>query len=153
MTHPLNLPNMVSHVLFEGQGWSPDHPDWLPLSLILAWAFKLFRPKLYDGWSHHWNLYKFNWKRKRKKAGLEPWTVTIVGTGKSIDFYIFIKVCHCPLLPLACICILVYTFVVYCIWSYIVIWINWLKVSISFYFFLYFFFICYWVTNVQSYGL
>ena len=29
-------------------------------------------------------------------------TVTIVGTGKSIDFYIFVKVGYYPLLPLAC---------------------------------------------------
>ena len=36
---------MVCHVLFEGQGWSPDHPDQLPLSLILARASKLSRAK------------------------------------------------------------------------------------------------------------
>ena len=53
MTHPLKLPNMVCHVLFEGQGLSPDHPDQLPLSLILAKVPKLFRPKLHDGWFHH----------------------------------------------------------------------------------------------------
>ena len=34
---------MVCHVLFEGQGWSPDHPDQLPLPLILARASKLLR--------------------------------------------------------------------------------------------------------------
>ena len=28
---------MVCHVLLEGQGWSPDHPDQLPLSLILVY--------------------------------------------------------------------------------------------------------------------
>ena len=52
---------------------------------------------------------------------MEPYTVTIVGTGKSIDFYIFVKVGYYPLLPLACTCILIHTVVVYCIWSYIVI--------------------------------
>ena len=46
---------------------------------------------------------------------MEPSTVTIVGTGKSIDFYIFVKVGYDPLLPLACTCTLVYTVVVYCI--------------------------------------
>ena len=46
---------------------------------------------------------------------MEPYTVTIVGTGKSIDFYIFVKVAYYPLLPLACACILVHTIVVYCI--------------------------------------
>ena len=50
---------------------------------------------------------------------MEPYTVTIVGTGKSIDFYIFVKVGYYPLLPLACI--FIYTVVEYCIWSYIVI--------------------------------
>ena len=59
--------------------------------------------------------------RKKKNAGMEPYTVTIVGTGKSIDFYIFVKVGYYPLLPLACTCVLIYTVVVYCIWSYIVI--------------------------------
>ena len=47
--------------------------------------------------------------------------MTIVGTGKLIDFYLFVKVGYYPLLPLACAYILVYTVVVYCIWSYIVI--------------------------------
>ena len=63
---------------------------------------------------------------------MEPYTVTIVGTGKSIDFYIFVKVGYYPLLPLACTCILNYTVVVYCIWSYIVIviWIIWLNLNL-----------------------
>ena len=52
MTHTLKLPNMVCHVLFEGQGWSPDHPDQLPLSLILARASKLLRSRIYDGLFH-----------------------------------------------------------------------------------------------------
>ena len=59
---------------------------------------------------------------------------SIVGTGKSIDFYFYLiclklfKVGYYPLLPLACACCLIYTTVVYCIWSYIVIviWFNWL---------------------------
>ena len=52
---------------------------------------------------------------------MEHFTVTMVYTGKSVDFYIFDKVGHYPLLPLDCTCILVYTVVVYSIWSYIVI--------------------------------
>ena len=77
-------------------------------------------------------------RKKKKNAGIEPYTVTIVGAGKSIDFYIL------PLLPLACTCILVYTGIVYYIWSYIVIWIIWLNV----------FLLCdIKVTNVQWYGL
>ena len=38
-----------------------------------------------------------------------------------LTFYIFVKVGYYPLLPLACTYILVYTVVVYCVWSYIVI--------------------------------
>ena len=63
---------------------------------------------------------------------MESYTVTIVGTGKSIDFYIFVKVLYYSLLPLACICILIHTVVVYCIWSYtvIVIWIIWINLNL-----------------------
>ena len=50
---PIKLPNMLCHMLFEDQGWSPDHPDGLPLSLILARASKLLRTKIYDGLFHH----------------------------------------------------------------------------------------------------
>ena len=50
---PLKLPYMVCHVLSEGQGWSPDHRDQLPLSLVLARASKLLRTKIYDGLFHH----------------------------------------------------------------------------------------------------
>ena len=42
------LSYMVCHVLLEGQGWSPDHPDWLPLSLILVWALELCRRNLWQ---------------------------------------------------------------------------------------------------------
>ena len=61
-----------------------------------------------------------------------PYTVTIVGTGCSIDFYIFVKVGYYPLLALACTCILINAVVVYCIWSYIVIviWIIWLNLNL-----------------------
>ena len=65
-------------------------------------------------------------KRKRKTLEWSLKTVTIVGTGKSIDFNIFVKVDYYPLLPLACICIDYYslTVVVYCLRSYIVIVIR-----------------------------
>ena len=55
---------------------------------------------------------------------------SIVGTGKSIDFYLIclkmFKVGYYPLLPLACACCLINLTDVYCIWSYIVIviWFN-----------------------------
>ena len=54
-------------------------------------------------------------EKKKKRTGMEPDTVTIVGTGKSIDFHIFVKVGYYPLLALACACILIHTVIVYCI--------------------------------------
>ena len=50
---------------------------------------------------------KFILRKRKKETGMEPYTVTIVGTGKSIDFYIFVKVGYYPLLPLACACIFI----------------------------------------------
>ena len=60
-------------------------------------------------------------KKKKKRTGMEPETVAIVGTGMSIDFYIFVKVGYYTLLGLACACILIHIVTMYCIWSYIVI--------------------------------
>ena len=54
-------------------------------------------------------------KKEKKRTGMEPYTVTVVGTGKSIDFHIFVKVGYYPLLALACACILIHTVIVYCI--------------------------------------
>ena len=93
---------MVKHVLLQGQGWSPDHPAWLPLDLILAWDLELEGPEIYDACSDNIYFTKFNWKNEKKTFGNPAKTVTIVGTGKSIDFYIFVTVGYYPLLPLAC---------------------------------------------------
>ena len=50
---------------------------------------------------------------------MEPETdfviASIVGTGKSIDFYLFVKVGYYPLLALACACCLIQIVIVYCI--------------------------------------
>ena len=100
---------------FEGQGWSPDHPDQLPLSFILARASKLSRAEPVMVCVMIKIISKFNFGKKKKEAGMEPYTVTIVGTGKSIDFYIFVKVGYYPLLALACTCILIHTVIAYCI--------------------------------------
>ena len=70
---------MVCHVLFEGQGWSPDHPDQLLLSLILARASKLLRAKPMMVCGIIEIFRKLN-VRKKIEAGMEPYTVTIVGT-------------------------------------------------------------------------
>ena len=62
---------------------------------------------------------KFILKCVTKRTGMEPETVfviaSIVGTGKSIDFYIFVKVGYYPLLALACTCCLIQIVIVYCI--------------------------------------
>ena len=71
-------------------------------------------------------LTKYILKKCEKRAGMEPETdlfdlykASIVGTGKSIDFYLIclklFKVDYYPLLPLACACCLIYITVVYCI--------------------------------------
>ena len=77
---------MVCHMLLEGQGWSPDHPDQLPLSLILARASKLSRAKHMMVCVMIEIFSKLNFEKKKIEAGMGPYTVTIVGTGKSIDF-------------------------------------------------------------------
>ena len=60
-----------------------------------------------------------------KWSGMEPETdfvlASIVGRGKSIDFYLFVKVGYYPLLALACMCCLIQIVIVYCISLYIVI--------------------------------
>ena len=54
-----------------------------------------------------------------KWTGMEPETdfviASIVGTGKSIDFYLFVKVGYYPLLALACTSCLIQIVIVYCI--------------------------------------
>ena len=69
---------------------------------------------------------KYIQKICEKRAEMEPETdlfdlykASIVGTGKSIDFYLIclklFKVGYYPLLPLACTCCLINMTVVYCI--------------------------------------
>ena len=66
---------------FEGQGWSPDHPHQLPLSFILARAFKLSRAEPVMVCVMNETFSKLILRKKKKEAGIEPYTVTIVGTG------------------------------------------------------------------------
>ena len=64
---------------------------------------------------------KFILGKRKTEAGMEPYTVTIVGTGKSIDFNIFIKVGYYPLLPLACTsyCCCVLYLIIHCHLNYL----------------------------------
>ena len=48
-----------------------------------------------------------------------------------LTFNIFVKVDYYPLLALACTCYLIHIVIVYCIWSYIVIWIIWLNLNLN----------------------
>ena len=72
---------MVCHVLFEGQGWSPDHPDQLPLSFILARASKLLGAEPVMVCVMIEIFSKAILRKRKKEAGMEPCIVTIVGTG------------------------------------------------------------------------
>ena len=76
-----NLPYMVCHVLLEDQGWSPDHPDQLLLSFILARASKMSRAESVMVCVMVTLNSKFNFEKKKKRWKMEPYTVTIVGTG------------------------------------------------------------------------
>ena len=85
---------MVCHVLLEGQGGS--------LTILTDCPFPPFWSELLN--SEHSNLHQFvpctviftQFKLKicEKRTGMEPETdlfqATIMGTGKSIDFYIFV---------------------------------------------------------------
>ena len=145
MAHPLNLPNMVEHVLLEGQGWSPDHLAWLPLVFILAWDSEVEGPKIYDACSGNIYFMKINWKKWKVNVGNAAKTVTIVGTCKWIDLYIFVKVCYYPLLPLAGTSIEASLRLMYCLLLYIV---DGYPLSFNL-----FFLFDSKDTNVQSYGL
>ena len=68
-------------MLSEGQGWSPDHPDQLPLSFILARASKLSRAEPVMVCVKIEKLVNLILRKRRKETGMEPYTVTIVGTG------------------------------------------------------------------------
>ena len=85
-------------------------------------------------------------KNEKKTFGHAAKTVTIVGTGKWIDFYIFVKVGYYPLLPLACTSIgACAVSVVYCLW--LSTEMNWIE------YIFYFFIFDIKDTNVKSYGL
>ena len=82
--------------------------------------------KSMSGCAVYSNLTNFIMKKCEKRAGMEPESdlfdlnrASIVGTGKSIDFYLIclklFKVGYYPLLPLACACCLINMTVVYCI--------------------------------------
>ena len=110
---------MCSWKPLEGQGWSPDHPEPIAPFPHSGLSCSSVNNKSMTVCAMYSIFVKYIQKIFEKKAGMEPVTVTIVGTGKSIDFYLnclkMFKVGYYPLLPLACACCLIYLTVVYCI--------------------------------------
>ena len=67
-------------------------------------------------------IYRNIFEKKRKRMLDWSFKQSLLWAQVSqLTFNIFVKVGYYPLLALACVCILVYTVVVYSIWSYIVI--------------------------------
>ena len=85
---------MVCHVLLEGQGWSPDHPDQLPLLPILVLDIVGVNIESMTGDRMHEisTNYCTNYFTKWSGIGQENefLIATILGTGKPIDFSYFL---------------------------------------------------------------
>ena len=85
---------MVCHVLLEGQGWSPDHPELIAPFPHSGLSFCTVNINSVSVCTMYRNFTKFILKKCEKRSGMEPGTdlfkASIVGTGKSIDFYIFV---------------------------------------------------------------
>ena len=70
----INFPIWYAMCFWEGHGWSPDHPDWLPLSLILVWDLKLCRNRICPCQSVQWceilyKIYSENvWEKGQEKS-------------------------------------------------------------------------------------
>ena len=85
---------MVCHVLLEGQGWTPDHPDQLPLLPILVLRHcginteSVPVSRMYENYRKYSTNYSTKWSRYGQEN--EFLIATILGTGKSIDFYYFL---------------------------------------------------------------
>ena len=97
MTHPLHIPCMVENEHFEGQGQSPDHLVWLPLSLILAWDLEVERCKIYDGC---FGIVYFIWikfKNEKESVWIQPkqWLLW----AQVSEFYILLRLAFTPYWP------------------------------------------------------
>ena len=97
MKHHLNIPYMVENEHLEGQGWSPDHLAWLPLSLILAWDLEVEGPKLYDGFFG--NIYFIQIKFKNEKKMLEIQLKQWLLWAQISEFYILLRLAITPYCP------------------------------------------------------
>ena len=116
---------MCSWKPLEGQGWSPDHPEPIAPFPHSGLSCSSVNNKSMTVCAMYSIFVKYIQKIFEKRAGMEPETdlfdlykASIVGTGKSIDFYLIclkmFKVGYYPLMPLACACCLIYITVVYC---------------------------------------
>ena len=106
---------MVCHVLLKGQGWSPDHPDQLPLFPHSGLSFQTVRNKSAMVCAM-FEIFR-KWILKKRKKGQE-WSLIqslLWAQGSQLTFIYFVKVGYYPLLALACTCILIHIVIVYCI--------------------------------------
>ena len=152
MTHPLNLPNMVKQVLLEGQGWSPDHPAWLPLTLILAWDLELESSKIYDACLAIYILPNLIEKRKRKCLDMQQKQWLLMARVSELTFIYLLRLAITTYCPLACGSIEASLKLMHCLLLYIVYGypLNWIEFN---YIYFYFFIFDIKDTNGQSYGL
>ena len=83
---------MCSWKPLEGQGWSPDHPEPIAPFPHSGLSLCTGNNKSMPVCAMYSKLPKYIMKKCGKRAGMEPERElfdSIVGTGKSIDFYIF----------------------------------------------------------------
>ena len=88
---------MCSWVFLEGQGWSPDHPKPIAPFPHSGLSFPTVNINSVSVRTMYRNFTKYILKKCEKRSGMEPgselfelFKASIVGTGKSIDFYKFV---------------------------------------------------------------
>ena len=85
---------MCSWKFLEGQGWSPDHPELIAPFPHSGLSFPTVNINSVSVCAMYNILTKYILKKCEKRSGMEPgnelFKDSIVGTGKSIDFYKFV---------------------------------------------------------------
>ena len=88
---------MCSWKCLEGQGWSPDHPELIALFPHSGLSFPTVNINSVSVCTMYRNFTKYILKKCEKRSGMEPgselfelFKASIVGTGRSIDFYKFV---------------------------------------------------------------
>ena len=85
---------MCFWMILEGQGWSPDHPELIAPFPHSGLSFSTVNINSMSVCAMYSILTKYILKKCEKRSGMEPendlfalYKASIVGTGKSIDFY------------------------------------------------------------------